>query len=132
MTRPALPVKRGTAFPLAVRTAATYTSSEIVNRLGYGRLVVRLFADTESGTSTIDLKIQAYDEVSALWYDVAGASLAQVSANMTVPIDLVIGPGITAVNNRAVSQVVPQRCRVSMTIGGTSFRTSVEYELHPA
>ena len=125
-----LPTKRQTLFPLAVRAAATYTSEEITNKMGYSTLIVRLFANTEVSTSTVDLKIEAYDETSNIWYDVPGASLAQVTANMTDPIDLVISPFVAAVTNRAVSTVIPDRCRVVLTVGGTSFNCSVEYELH--
>jgi hypothetical protein len=135
MTR-RLPVKRGTCLTSAARTTETgptFTSDEIVNRMGYSVLVLRTMPNTEVGTATFDLKVQGYDEMTATWFDIAGASLAQISANRTTPIDLVIGQNLTAVANRVVSQPIPERTRVHVTIAGAAsgFTFGVEYELHP-
>ncbi len=141
MGRPVLPPKRGIAFTDIARTYAgapgadgIYTSNEIVNALGYTRLVIRTEADTEVATSTLAIKLQAYNDQSGDWYDMPGASLATISANATTPIDLVVGPGITAVSNRAVSTVLPRRMRVHATIatsGTDGYTFGVEYELLP-
>jgi hypothetical protein len=132
------PVKRGTAFTSAARsyaggTSGVYTSSEIVNP-GYSRLVLRTMPAAEVGTATFDLKVQGYDAITAVWYDIAGASLAQISANRTTAIDLILGAGLTAVANRVVSTVIPKRMRVHVTLGASGtdgFTFGVEYELHP-
>jgi hypothetical protein len=123
MGRPALPPKTaGVVLADAARSYAgapsadgIYISSEIVNAEGYRTLIVRTMPNTEVGTATLDLKVQAYDALEATWYDIAGASLAQISANRTTPIDLVIGP-YTAVANRVVSQPLPHRMRVHVTL----------------
>lgn len=138
MTR-RLPNKYGTVLADAARSYAgaddadgIYISDEIVNALGYEVLIIKTMPNTEVGTATFDLKVQAYDEVEAVWYDIAGASLAQITADRTTPIDLVIGRGLTAVANRVVSQPVPRRTRVHVTLGAATtdgYTFAVSYEL---
>jgi hypothetical protein len=110
-----------------------YLSREMFSS-GYTRGVLRVLADTEVATATLDVKVQAYYDVEGSWYDIAGASLAQITANATVPVDLVIAPDVTAVSNRAVSQVLPRRFRVHATCGdasGDGFTVTAEFELLP-
>ncbi len=138
MTR-MLPVKRQTVFSSIARsyaggTTGAYTSSEIVNRMGYSVLVLRTMPNARVGVGTLDLKAQGYDELSATWYDIAGASLVQIAANRTTPIDLVIGQNLTTVANRVISQPLPARMRVVVTLGAATtdgFTFGVEAELHP-
>lgn len=141
MARPQLPVKKaGVAFAVAARSYAgsptadgIYISTDIVNSLGYTTLILRTMPTAEVATSTFALKVQAYDDLTAVWYDIAGASLATISADRTTPIDLVIGEGLTAVSNRVVSQPVPARCRVHVTLATSTtdgFTFGVSYELH--
>jgi hypothetical protein len=140
MSRPALPVKKaGVALEHTARTYATapdadgiYISSEIVNDEGYRTLILRTMPEAEVGTSTLDIKLQGYDPLSAAWYDIAGASLAQITANRTTAIDLILGP-YTAVANRVVAQPLPNRMRVHTTIGASGtdgFTYGISYELH--
>jgi hypothetical protein len=139
MGRPVLPpVTAGVCLVDAARlyedspTAdGIFISSEIVNDMGYRTLILRTMPNTEVGTCTFDLKVQAYDDLEATWYDIAGASLAQITADRTTPIDLVIGP-YTAVANRVVSQPLPHRMRVHVTLAGAAegFTFGVSYELH--
>jgi hypothetical protein len=141
MSRPQLPPKlAGVALTHAARSYADapdadgiYISEEIVNDLGYNTLILRTMPEAEVGTATIDIKVQAYDELTAVWYDIAGASLAQISANRTTPIDLVVGVNLTAVANRVVSQPLPNRMRAHCTIatsGTDGFTFGIGYELH--
>jgi hypothetical protein len=141
MSRPQLqPKVAGVALTHVARTYAgapdadgIYISEEIVNALGYNTLILRTMPEAEVATSTLAIKLQAYDDLTAEWYDIAGASLATISANRTTPIDLVIGQNLTAVANRVVSQPIPERTRVHVTIAGAAsgFTFGVEYELHP-
>ena len=136
MTRPSLPLKTNPLFTNRVMTddGDVYISDEIVNALGYTGLQIRVMADTEVATATLDVKVQAYMAVEGVWQDIAGASLVQITANQTTPIDLVIDPRATAVANRVVSQPVPARSRVHVTCGdasGDGFTVSAEYTLYP-
>lgn len=139
MGRPNLPVQAGgvclsdaaRSYAGAPSADGVYTSTEIVNDQGYNTLILRTMPNTEVGTASFDLKVQGYDDLEATWYDIAGASLAQITANRTTPIDLVIGP-YTAVANRVVSQPVPHRTRVVVTLGAATtdgFTFGVSYEL---
>lgn len=139
MGRPNLPVQAaGVCLSDAARlyedspTAdGIFISSEIVNDQGYNCLILRTMPNTEVGTCTFDLKVQGYDDLEATWYDVAGASLAQITADRTTPIDLILCPSATAVANRVVSQPVPHRTRVHVTLAGAAegFTFGVSYEL---
>ena len=107
---------------------------ELATPRGYTRGVLRILADTEVATATLDIKLQSYNSVEAAWYDLAGASLVQITANQTTSIDLVIGPGYTAVANRVVSQPLPKRLRVHATCGdatGDGFTVNGEFEFLP-
>jgi hypothetical protein len=135
MSRPSLPPKTVPVWTQQVMTddGDIYTY-ELANNLGYTRGVLRVFADTEVATATLDIKLQAYHDVEAAWYDIPGASLAQITANASVSIDLVIGVGLTAVANRVVSQVLPKRIRVHATCGdatGDGFTVNAEFEFLP-
>jgi hypothetical protein len=140
MSRPQLPPKlAGVALTHTARSYADapdadgiYISEEIVNALGFNTLILRTMPEGEAGTATLDIKVQAYDDLTAVWYDIAGASLAQISANRTTPIDLVVGP-FTAVANRVVSQPLPHRMRAHCTLatsGTDGFTFGISYELH--
>lgn len=141
MSRPVLPPKRGTCFRDIARTYAgsptadgIYFSDEIVNKLGYTKLVLRMEADTEVATSTLDVILQAYNEQSGDWYAVPGAAFAQITGNASTPVDLVVSTDITVVSGRAISTLVPMRMRCKATIatsGADGYTFGVEYELHP-
>jgi hypothetical protein len=140
MSRPALPPKvAGVSLTHIARTYedapdadGVYIGTEIINGEGYNCLILRTMPEDEVATSTIAIKLQAYDDLTGVWYDIAGASLSTISANRTTPIDLVVGP-FTAVANRVVSQPLPHRMRPHVTLatsGTDGFTFGVSYELH--
>ena len=138
MSRPQLPIPKATALwtnKVMVQDTATYASPEVVNLQGFSGVIFRVFADSEVGTATLDIKTQAYCEVEAVWYDIAGASFAQITANATVPVDLIIGPSLAAVSNRVVAQPVHRRMRLYATVGDATtegFTVSAEAEFFNA
>lgn len=134
MARPKLPRKVFPVFSNAARVqdSSPYNSTDQFNKMGYNGLILRVKALSEVGTATLDIKVQAYDTLVGAYYDIAGASLAQITANASASIDLIIDPRITAVSNRAVAQPVPYRWRVVATIGdatteGFTFGVEGEY-----
>lgn len=113
-----------------VQDTGTYTFTA-TNYSGHTGVKLVVLADTEVGTALLDIKIQGKNTAENAWYDIPGASLAQISANQTASIDLVIHPAITAVANRAVSQVVPREIRVVFTLtDATTEGFTVTAELH--
>lgn len=134
MSRPQLPIGKATAlWTQQVMTDDTeiYTSPEIINSQGYSGIIFRVFADTEVATATLDIKVQAYMETEGAWYDIANASFAQITANATVAVDLILTPGIASVANRAICQPPHRRMRLHATAGdasGDSFTVNAEYE----
>ena len=113
-----------------VQDTGTYNYDR-TNYSGYSGVKLVILADTEVGTALLDVKIQGKNTAENAWYDIPGASLAQISANQTTSIDLVIHPAITAVANRAVSQVVPREIRVVFTLtDATTEGFTVSAELH--
>jgi hypothetical protein len=136
MSRPELPIPQAQALwtnqaMIDDTDSGVYTSRSIVNTQGYSGIIFRYIADTEVGTATFDMKVQAYLTADDDWYDIAGASITQVTANMSVPLDLIISPSITAVANRAVAQPVHRTMRVIATVAESTtegFTVSVEYE----
>ncbi len=132
------------ARPLAPKTIALFTNTAMVqdtgtyssiqtNRWGYTRARISVKAASEVGTAFLDVKVQTYNTVTNEYYDMAGASLAQISA-ATGPIDLVIGPGLTAVANRVVSQPLPGQFKVVFVITDATtegFTVNAEIEFLP-
>jgi hypothetical protein len=74
------------------------------------------------GTPTIDVKLQAYNEVSDSWIDVPGAAFPQKTG--TGLSLLTVYPGIAAVANVAVSQVLPHVFQVVAVIGNAGGDTA--------
>lgn len=133
MSRATLPTKFIPVWTdkVMVQDTGTYNSDEIVNNLGYAKANFIVKVETEVGTALFDFKLQEYFEGDAAWFDIPGASLAQISAATT--INLVIGSGLTAVANRVVSQPVPRRMRAVATIGDATtegYTVTVTCELY--
>lgn len=109
-----------TVFASAARIITT-NSADQTNLHARG---VKLFLNVSavSGTSpTLDVKLQAKDGISGVYYDIAGAEMTQKIA--VTKDDLVIYPGATATANRSVSSILPKTWRVVATIGGTDTPT---------
>lgn len=105
----------------AARTVTPLTTGPHVNPAAKG---VKLMLDITvvSGTSpTLDVAIQVRDPVTGTFRDLPGASFAQATAASNV--QLTVYPGIAETANESVSDVLPKRWRVNITIGGSSTPT---------
>lgn len=111
--------KEVSLFPSAARAEAAYNSDEQLND-GYRGIDVYVDITAESGTATLDFKLQAKDAIGGDWADIAGASIAQQSAVVTAPLRLTIYPGIAETSNVSVSDILPRRWRGVLTVGGTT------------
>ena len=118
-SRTALPGRGVDIFTSAARAEATYNSD---SERAFGRAGVRIYLDisAESGSATLDLKIQGKDQLSTDWVDVPGASFAQKSAVTSTAVSLTLYPGIAETANETVSDMLPEEWRVVVVIGGTS------------
>lgn len=131
-------------FPLASSgtvTNATVNSSTYVNWYGLGCVMV-VNKTAESGTTpTLDVKLQGYDDASATWFDVQGASIVQYSGGATGLRYAVIYPGLTAddadgvvtINTtfKHVNGFLPYKFRVQVTHGGTSISNTFSVAIYP-
>jgi hypothetical protein len=106
-----------TVLPSVARPAATsYIGGPFTN---YNWKGVRLYLQSTAlqGTDpTVDCKIEIQDSVSGVWWPLTGASFAQVVAVAT-PTPLVVYPGLTAVTNKVVTDVLPRIWRVNCLVG---------------
>lgn len=96
-------------YESAARTA-TPTAPEIDTAYARGMHVV-IDVTAVSATPSVTPSIEGYDTLSDTWYTLLTGS-AITATGTTV---LKIYPGIAAVANAAASDVIPSRCRVSMT-----------------
>ena len=72
-----------------------------------------------SGTTpTLAVKLQCFDQVSAAWFDVPGASFAVATGVSTQTLTLF--PGAAVVANVSVNQSLSSSYRAAYTIGGTT------------
>lgn len=119
MNRTFLPKHGVDVFASAARAEDTYNSDEA---RAFGRRGIRLYLDisAESGTATLDVKLQGNDQLSDDWVDLAGAAFAQQSAVTSTAISLTVYPGIAETNNVSVSDVLPTVWRVVATVGGST------------
>lgn len=83
----------------------------------------------ETGTATLDVKIQWYDEVSGKYIDVPGASFAQRSAVGTNALS--VYPGLTASANVAVTQCLTKTLRAVRTEAGGGSDMTYTLTCHP-
>ena len=115
-----------------LRPTATYNSEGFARGLNRG---VRLYLDitTETGTATLDVKLQGRDVASGDWVDVPGAAFAQKSAVTTDPVSLTVYPGIAETAGETVSDVLPAWWRVVAVVagGGAAMTFSVGADLLP-
>ena len=118
LERTALPHRHEDIFASAARAEATYNSDTFK---AFGRLGIRLWLKItgETGTATLDVKLQGYDESAEDWADVAGAAFAQKSATGG-PFMLTVYPGATVAANVSVSDALPNQYRVVAVVGGST------------
>lgn len=109
-----------TIFPSAQRGVATYNSPPVAT---LGKKGIRVFLEiTErTSTSTLNVKLQVYDPIAGQWHDLTGASFAAKSA--TGRDYLTIYPGLGAVANAAVDQVVTSPIRAVAVVGSAGVMT---------
>ena len=84
----------------------------------------------ETGTSTLDVKLQVLDPIGGDWVDlgnnVAGTgayAFAQASAVTTGPTILTVYPGLTASANAVCTGILPMQFRAHATVAGSSTPT---------
>lgn len=97
-------------------TTASFNSSDFNPDGDYKGAKFYLSATENSGTATVDVKIQAIDAFGN-YYDLPGAAFAQVSATGTDVIT--IYPGLAETANETISDVLPDQFRAVVTVGGT-------------
>jgi hypothetical protein len=113
----------------AAKAEATYTYD--LQPLRSHRGVAVLISNTaETGTSTLDAKLQYEHPDSLVWTDVPGASFVQWGDGSTGEKFLMVYPGLAAgetdnvislaTDFKIVGIVVPRVLRLAVTVGGTS------------
>lgn len=111
-------MKTITIFSSVARTV-TENSIEFSTE-GYlgGRFFLNITA--ASGTTpTLDVKLQTKDDVSGTWFDIPGAAFLQATA-ATGDQTLAIFPGVVAVANVAVNNILGSTIRAVATIGAVA------------
>lgn len=115
------------AKPVVVLASTTNTDSGSPFTHGPQNLAqfkgVRLFLDISaaSGTTpTLDAKVQVQDPATGEWADLPGASWAQQTTTTAAPLPLTIYPGVAETANESVNDLVGEKLRVHVTIGGTT------------
>jgi hypothetical protein len=133
-------------FPLASSgtvTNSTVTSDEFYNHL-YKGCVMLVHRTAETGTATLNAKLQGYLKETDTWFDVANSdivALADGDAGATGLRYVLIYPGITGAeadgavaldtNFVHVSGFLPYCWRVSVTHGGTSITNTFAVVVWP-
>lgn len=122
--------RNGQIFPALARTesadpsglgAGIYVSDEMHNGSARG---LDLFVDTtSSGAGTLTVKVQKKDPITGTWYDLTGAVTAAI--NDPADVNLTIYPGLVAVANLVVNNVLGLIWRVHATVAGASVTFSV-------
>lgn len=97
-------------------TTASFNSSDFDPSVNYKGAMFYLTATENSGTATVDVKIQRKD-LDGNYFDIGGGAFAQVSATGTS--QLIIYPGIAETANETVSDVLSDVFRAVVTVGGT-------------
>jgi hypothetical protein len=112
-------------IPLGVLTASGFGAVMPVPPADKGLSLILNVSAVSGTTPTMDLKVQRMDEVSGVWFDVTGASFAQVTGVTTALLS--IFPGAPAAANSTVNSIIRSRYRIAYTLGGTapSFACSV-------
>lgn len=118
-----------TIAPSAARAEATYTFELPIIRKHRGAAV--LISNTaETGTSTLDAKLQYKNPQSAAWTDLPGASFVQYADGATGERFIMLHPNFAggdadasialATNFKILGMYALRYLRLSCTVGGTS------------
>lgn len=121
-------------------TDATVTSDWEYNWYAKGCLIV-VNRTAETGTCTLAVKLQGYDDASATAYDVQGAAIVSYADGATGLRYVFVYPGAVGAeadvvvpvntNFNYVNGFLPYKFRVSVTHGGTSVTNTFSVSLHP-
>ena len=127
--------QREIVFSSAQRAAGAHTSNIITNHCAKGGIFY-LDITAETGTSTLDVKLQVLDPIGGDWVDlgnnVAGTgayAFAQASAVTTGPTILTVYPGLSASANAVCNGILPVQFRAHATVGGTNMTFSLAVDL---
>ena len=127
--------QREIMFSSALRAAGAHTSNIITNHCGKGGIFY-LDITAETGTSTLDVKLQVLDPIGGDWVDldnnITGTGVmefAQASAVTTGPTILTVYPGLTASANAVCNGILPMQFRAHATVGGTNMTFSLAVDL---
>lgn len=106
-----------TIIPSTALTASGHTNA--ITNYGYSGVTFMINVSAVSGTTpSLEVKVQAKDELSGNFIDVPGAVVSGLTEAQLWR--LTIYPGITATSNINVNNVLPRVYRISYTIGGTT------------
>lgn len=97
-------------------TTASFNSGDFTPSGDYKGAIFYLSATENSGTATVDIKIQGKSP-NGDYYDLPNASFSQVNSTSTAAFTLY--PGIAETANSNVSDVLPCTFRAAVTVGGT-------------
>lgn len=112
-------------FASADRAPATYTA-DFTNQVGRKGVLVYINYTAEGGaSSTLDAKLQYWDEAEQAWDDLPNCSFAQFTG--VSESDLMVYPGIAEVANRQISIALPKKLRLSATVGTTNVTFSAAF-----
>lgn len=103
-------------IPPSVLTASGFGAVMPVPGADKGLVLILNVSAVSGSLPTLDLKVQRLDEVSGAWFDVTGASFAQVTGATTATLS--IFPGASSVVNSSVNGSLRSRYRVAYTLGG--------------
>ena len=114
------PIKQLTVFETATRSVTGVAVSPDLNNFGYRGVHLTVAATGVAGNgTTLAIKVQGKDAVSGQYYDIHGAALPNVTANLSAPNYLAVYPGVAETANQSVSDVLPKTWRVHTTLSGT-------------
>ena len=114
------PLKTINVFETATRSVTGVAASADLNNFGYRGAHVTVSATGVTGNGTsLTVKVQGKDPVSGQYYDIHGAALPAVTANLAAPNYLSVYPGIAETGNQTVSDVLPKTWRIHTTLAGT-------------
>lgn len=127
--------QREIMFSSALRAAGAHTSTIITNHCAKGGIFY-LDITAETGTSTLDVKLQVLDPIGGDWVDLAddvagtGAyAIPQADAVTTGPTIMTIYPGLTVEAGKVCNGILPMQFRAYATVGGTNMTFSLAVDL---
>lgn len=113
-------------FPTGTLSASFNTPVE--ETIGARGLLLLFDCTAVAGSGTLDAKVQAETfKGSGNYYDIDGASIVQITGATQKLLELY--PGLTELNNKKVSVVLPSRWRIVFTVGGTSLAITITAEV---